>query len=48
MNYSNIIEFEAKVKVLELYVEVNDRATCVVCFEKDEEGHLVITKHFWE
>ena len=47
-DYSNLEEFEREVNTLELCVEVNNRATCVVCFEKDEDGHLVITKHFWE
>lgn len=47
-HFTNLDEFENEVNTLEIYVSVNNRATCVVCFEKDEDGHLVITKHFWE
>ena len=46
--FSNSDEFQLATKYMEIYIDVNDRATCVVVFEGDSEGKLEITKYFWE
>ena len=47
--YNTIEEFENSVVSMEIYVDVNERATCVVVFELDEQDNkLKITRHFWE
>ena len=48
VSFTNSEEFESKTRVLEVYVNVSDRATCVVVFEGNSERKLEITRYFWE
>ena len=46
--FSSADEFQSALRYLEIYIDVNDRATCVIVFEPNEQKKLEITKYFWE
>lgn len=46
--FSTSEEFQTALKYLEIHVDVNGRATCVVVFEGTHQGQIEITKYYWK